>query len=509
MHCLCNPDTFSHRRRWLTFSVLTLIASSTFGFANVAIPQRGFSSCVARSSDNRLQHKTVAKDKESYTFWGENLTLAQFNMDLQNLAAMDPDQAQDAIEIMTNMYRQNPHHAYTVEPNTICYHTVMEGYATAGRPEEVDQVLTFLEEHESLEPDERSYMIVAQAWAETSSRGDIRGNRARRAQDILDRMRSRNIQPSVKIYTIVLEAWCKRAGKVREATSRALGLLKEMEESDQDNCRPNVLTYTSYIGGLARCRDRDLATRAQETLERMRKLGVQPDVVAYTSVLNCWSKATSKRERHLAASKALAILDEMEDLYIIHENYQCKPSPITYATAIRAIGHSFNKDAPKLALNVLERMYRLHETGTIANVKPTTATYNAVLHALSRAQCNRVFYAQRAEELLNEMEALREMDSRPNVRSWAAVMRAWAHCGQADAAEQAERVLLEMDRQFHDDDSIYRPRPNFVCYTQVRCNQRYVVVYLILLLTSNLSLSAWGPGLIHDELMLWIEWKIY
>jgi len=112
-------------------------------------------------------------------------------------------------------------------------------------------------------------------------------------------------------------------------------------------------------------------------------------------------------------------------------------------------------------------MYNLHESGQIANLKPVTATYNAVIYALSRAPVsNPVRYAKRAEELMEEMTARArsgEKDVEPDVRTWAAVLRAWARSRQLDAAENAQRVVDKMTERYKQGESPVRP--NFVCFT--------------------------------------------
>ena len=74
---------------------------------------------------------------------------------------------------------------------------------------------------------------------------------------------------------------------------QAQALLVEMEQQHNHtyNVRPNVLSYTSYIGGLGRSKEKDKARQAEAVLERMKRHGVQPDMVALTSVINCWSRA--------------------------------------------------------------------------------------------------------------------------------------------------------------------------------------------------------------------------
>lgn len=392
-----------------------------------------------------------------YNFWSKNMTLVDFNMDLQNIAIENPYKAMDALEIMIKLYQQDPSHPYTVQPDISSFLIVLE--ATSHDGPAAQKILDTMEAS-SIKPNDLAFMLVAQAWSEFEREDDVLGTAARKAEKLLTRTRN------IKVWSIVLEAWCKRAGKVRNALHHAEEILNKMEHST-DDLRPNVLTYTSLIGGIAKSRSRDMGQRAEEVLVRMREHGVEPDVVAYTSVLNCWAKAVSRKERQVAASRAVRLLTDMERLYS-KQNYNVKPSAITYNTAICAIGNSLDPSAPKTAEEILKRMYNLSRSGKIANLKPTTSTYNAVLNALARAPTNKVRHARRAEQLLTEMQdraTADEKDVQPNVRTWAAVIRSWAVSGQPDAAENAERVLKRLEQLYSERKSIVRP--NYVCYTTV------------------------------------------
>ena len=534
---------------------------------------------------------------QTYNFWEEEeLSITSFNMDLHNLAIEDPQRAQDALEIMEDLYNQDPDNPMFVQPNSASYTCVIEGWCynshfnlnsrqnnkqdqqrrTETRDEAGDvndsdsenyvddegddtarnvpimfnrddaaqrtqDLLDIMEEscatNGRLCPNELTYILVCQQWAE-SHKDDMMGLKAQKAHDILARLRDAQLQcsdgadvdnnnddddsssraprsqsssppkPSLKLYSIVLEGWCKRAGKIPHAMDRAEELLHEMEQSsispsqnasvavtssadskvrDADpaeptprvintRIRPNVLTYTSILGGLARSREPDLATRAMDMLERMQRFGVEPDMVAYTSVLNCWAKAVSRQERQVAASKALQILQDMEDMYLHEEKYHVKPNVVTYATAIKAIGNSFDPNAPALCEQVLERMYNLTESGKI-NVPPNTGTYNAVITSLSNcggpgsttSKAQRLANVRRTESLLVDMikrsRFQKETAVEPNIRTWGAVLRAWADSGQPDAGEQAERVLNRLQEWY--DDGKTSVRPNVVCHTTV------------------------------------------
>jgi pentatricopeptide repeat protein len=478
-------------------------------------------------SNSDVSNSNSGNNETEYQFWEDRLSTRNFNMDLHNLAVQDPEQAQDALEIMQTTHDSQPDNPGTCRPDATCYNTVIDGWIQAGRPDRAQQVLDQMEviadahavKNASVNgtdyndtttlalfaPSDLSYIMVAQGWAD-DVKDDTTGKSAEHAVKVMRRMQHRGLAPSVKMWSIVMEGWCKRAGKVRGVMRRAESLLQEMEDaadavqvqqrdvvpaaadSKNDNDptatnatttttktrntaadahpKPNVLTYTSYIGGLARSRESDLARKAEAVLERMDRFGVEPDMVAYTSVLNCWASAVSRRERELAASRACHILDLMERMYS-KEKYQVKPSLITYATAIKAIGNSLDRNAPKMAEDVIEHMYQLHETGKIANLKPTTAIYNALINALGQSTGkNGLRQARRAEQILGEMTKRAEAgekDVQPDVRTWATVLRAWARSGLPDAAENIQRIIDKLDSLYQKGESTFPP--NYVCYT--------------------------------------------
>lgn len=461
-------------------------------------------------NDHRYDsHQTTSPEvsyEEQQHYYDWDMSLSSFNMDLQNLAMEDPIKAEDAVDVMHELYLKNPDSAVTVQPDATCYTIVMDGYIQAGKLEQAQAVIDKMERLAVVDsrgaeaqdcvsvspiaPTGLTYILMAQAWA-NDFKEDFTGTSAENAVDIMRRMQAVTTQGMllssgrsgsnagspeaatsslVKVWMIVVEGWCKRAGIARQAMQQADKLLLEMEDCKQTLVHPNVLAYTSYVGGLSRCKENDMARKAESVLERMERHNVHLDMVAYTAVINCWAKAVSRRERSMAATRALSILGEMERMYISKKMYSAKPSLITYATVIAAIGNSLDPAAPQLAEGVLQRMQKLQVSGAIANLKPGTVIYNAVIYALSRAPVsNRLRYAQRAEQILDEMSERAqqgEKDVQPDVRTWSAVLRAWTRSKQPDAAENAQRVLDKMEYRYKK--GISTVRPNYVCYTTVR-----------------------------------------
>jgi hypothetical protein len=111
----------------------------------------------------------------------------------------------------------------------------------------------------------------------------------------------------------------------------------------------------------------------------------------------------------------------MESQYVEHEDYNVKPSVITYITAIRAIGNSLNPNAPEIAEDILRNMYKLSETSKL-NVVPNASVWNAVITCFSKsgARSRKLANAKKAEHLLVEMlKRSQEEDAiEPNVRTW-------------------------------------------------------------------------------------------
>ncbi len=480
------PWRKKHRRYLLTIFAIVSLLNNCQGVESLSASARG----NYRKTTSSIRHSS------DYKFWEEPISIQSFNMDLHNLAMEDPQKAQDALEIMEHLYMHRSNDTAVIRPDAASYATVMEGWSYGGIIEEknwrthaavqVQALLDRMEEAKHLQPNELCYLMACQQWADAVE-GD-RGQNVQCAQMILDRLlrqpaevtsgtqRRRTIPISAKLYTIVMEGWCRRVGKVPHAMEKVEMLLKDMEDGSNNMLpRPSVLTYTSVIGGLARSRKRDLASRAMQLLPKMKAHGIDPDVVAYTSILNCWAKTTSREERQVAHTHAIQILQEMEDLYTSQQDqYHVKPTAITYATAIKAIGNSLADDAPVLAEQVLHRMYRWTELGCI-HVPPTVEVYNALIMSLSvtgntrnNSTWSRSTRAHKAEQWLQEMyrrTSQGEIGVEPNIRTWGAVLKAWAESGRADAGEQAQRLLDQMEEWYNNDKSSVAP--NVVCYTTV------------------------------------------
>jgi pentatricopeptide repeat protein len=441
---------------------------------------------------------------QSFNYLDSHVTSSGFNVILQNFVADGKVQlAEDTLKLMENQYRKASDQSkiktlssdYIAKPDVTCYNTVIHGWVNSDHPHAAGKAQSLLDHLESmydktgdddLEPNETSYMLVCRAWAEDDL--EKTKDSALHAEDIIHRMSQRGMPPNKWVFTSVINAWCQRSGIIRGAMERAEAILKEMErlgaaldilsefdvednlqQQAVDSIRPNVITYTAVISGLARSREHNLARRAEAIIKRMVNNGVEPDMVAYTALLMAWSKSKSHKERRMAASRALCILQEMEQKYIEHKSY-CKPSALSYTTAISAIGNSLDANAAELAERVIRHMYTLHEDGKITGIYPTTITYNAVISAIARMKDprNKSKHAEQAQRLLTEMIRRSQEGEKcvePNEKTWGGVMLAWATSGVSNAPQNAEKLLEVMEEMYRSGKSTVRP--NTICMTTV------------------------------------------
>jgi hypothetical protein len=484
-----------------------------------SIPTNNTITSISMDLPSNMPHAPI-----DYDFTQESLTVKKFNTDLHDVTFKEsPLKGLRLLQAMETLYEESPYNSSLVQPNSYSYATVIEGCCQTRRGEHSDQALKSdnvdsavyaaqelldkMEADERLVPTALTYLYVCQKWAEECAYLISPVTAMQNAEKVFDAYKrqmmrekqdvppARSMYPSSNLasfHAVIVDGWSKLVGIVPNAMDRAEMALQNMEqtcavnkdqavpanmqeatravEGAQQSMGPYSLAYSSFIVGMSRSKQHNMAQKADKILERMKKNAAQPDMVVYTSVLNCWANTVSREEQHMASSRAISLLQEMEDAYFAEKNYLLKPSQTTYSQAIKAIRHSLDPNAPVMAESILKRMYSLTESGLI-QVPPNAVNYNAVIMALSSGgqEKERRSNAQRAEALLVEMVRRSrhegEFSVEPNIFTWGSVLRAWAESGSPDAGEQAQRVLDKFEQLYDSGNS--RIRPNVVCYTTV------------------------------------------
>ena len=249
----------------------------------------------------------------------------------------------------------------------------------------------------TVKPNVRTYSSVIDAYSRSSS-SDLEG--AESAQSLLERLRNlyestgdEELKPNVISYNSVINAWAK-TGTVYGAET-AVKLLDTMEKEGI----ADAISYNACIHAWARCGSKESGDMAETILKRMKEQAtrakssdydedyfhtnirqsyVEPNIRTYSSVIDAWSRSNCPT----AASRAQAILDEMEKIYEETGDKTIQPNTVTYSTVINAHARSRDMDnKAAAALQILNNMKKLCSSGVNDQAKPTIVTYNSVLNA--------------------------------------------------------------------------------------------------------------------------------
>jgi pentatricopeptide repeat protein len=231
------------------------------------------------------------------------------------------------------------------------------------------------------------------------------------------------------------------------------------------------------------------AERAEALLEKMKASSKVPvHARTYATVLGIWTRSRSKNE---AAKRSLALLQEMEDLYLQNGHKHCQPDAICYQAVIgiltkaqlpahhaeqvwermQNIGHIPNLLTCNSVLNCLAKSghplagKRAQAILKKMSVAPDVVSYNTVLQAYARAgdadSCLEIL-----EQLMQDSNTKNGI--RPNTRTFTGVLAALSRSGSPTAAEQSEALLIRMQDLYDASDNYkYDTKPNIFAYNSV------------------------------------------
>jgi pentatricopeptide repeat protein len=170
-----------------------------------------------------------------------------------------------------------------------------------------------------------------------------------------------DITPDETTFNTVIAAWSKSKSSDDDAPLQAEALLAIMK--DTKNIQPSVVTYTSLMqcwvtskweGAVERAGRAELLLRDMQHNENVR---VQPNIICYNIVLNAWANATRNDIR--AIGRVMNLLDEVLD-------NNMKPSAGTFRAVLYAIAGS-------AVTNKSERVYALLELMEPHGIQPNTS----------------------------------------------------------------------------------------------------------------------------------------
>lgn len=266
--------------------------------------------------------------------------------------------------------------------------------------------------------------------------------------------------PSVKTYASVLYTWAKSDAP---SIDRADFLMRQMhglyDETQADELKPNLVVFAQVFQILANSRDSSAAVRAKDLLHEMKGLStkgypdVRPDAATYANLINAFTKAKVDN----VAEIATLVLREAEEGYAAGIG-ELRPTELLYSAVLQAYAKSASKEGAELAESLLARTKEMYREGKMY-AKPTALFYNAVIDAQARSGGGQAA-AERAEELLNEMESRSragDLSLRPRTRSFNAAILAWRNSDSTDAPRRAEVLLKRMNDMYKAGEEDCRP----------------------------------------------------
>lgn len=272
------------------------------------------------------------------------------------------DSAWYAEQLLDEMERVNEHQ---VLQNRLWYEKRSLGDLTQEQLEEGPPPIT-------VKPNVRSYSTVMDAW----SRGkDLES--AERANDLLLRMEElykqtgdEGCRPNEVSYNTVIAAWAK-SGEGEDAARRAQELLQSMRERNLDD----VISYNAVMLAWARSGVPNAGEHAEALLRNMTY--IRPNTRTYTTAIDAWSRSNHEDSVH----HAHALLKEMEQVYEETGDELVRPNCVSYSAVINAYAHSKETRKAAMACELLEHMKELYDSGKNTAAQPSLVTYNSVLNA--------------------------------------------------------------------------------------------------------------------------------
>lgn len=254
-----------------------------------------------------------------------------------------------------------------------------------GTVKEMEQIMIHMENKMNISPDSTSYNSVLQGLSRERRNGAMKCESFLRSMK--DDEKLRHLLNTVS-FNIVINAWSKHDysnSKVRDVNYSALraeGLLREMQREyteGNSNVKPNLISFTSVMNAWSRISSKDIeaAERAQGIFRLLCDLGYgdesfKPNSFAYHTVMNAWANSSLPDSPEMASR----LLNQMLDRYEAGD-VDTKPSVISFSIAIKAWANSDKKKNSSRALQLL------HQMNGFDGVTADIGVYNSVLRAIA------------------------------------------------------------------------------------------------------------------------------
>ena len=279
---------------------------------------------------------------------------------------------------------------------------------------------------------------------------------------------------------------------------------RKMQECPIGDLDPSIIPISAVMNGWAKSKSSQGAAMVEEWLQRAEKeyaagnSQVVPTTKMYTMAVDAWARSG---KGGAAAQRAEALLQQMYDLYKSGGNDALKPTTGIFNAVINAWARSLESIAPQRAEQILEWMDNLGDL----DVRPDKYTFNTVIHAYSKAGGKEA--AVKAQDLLMRMQRMHQEGNvlaKADTITYNCVINCWAKSSRGgEAASEAEKLLNKMHQLYEMGD--HDVKPNVVTYGAVidafaKSGQRGAASKADALLANMIRLHQSDPAT-HADLM--------
>jgi len=281
-----------------------------------------------------------------------------------------------------------------------------------------------------------------------------------------------SVKPNCATYNIVLKAHSRICSEsYPDAPQRSEDILQRMIDLYQAGdpyMKPDVISYSTVLDCWSRAVDfiPDAPQRAEALLNRLIDLSSQdnqdglkfsvPNNVCFNSVVKAYAMSNQPE----SIEKAEALVEKMHQLHNQGINTSARPSAITYTTLLAAYGREGARRRFKdpEGYYIHQKIDQVIDRLNSLSIKFHTALYTAMMDSLIKSQANG--FVARILSILTQMEQeyrAGNADIAPNSRTYAAVMHAVAVSGVPDAAERADEILARMQQAYRSGNNQAKP----------------------------------------------------
>ncbi|GKY91703.1 hypothetical protein MPSEU_000142100 [Mayamaea pseudoterrestris] len=269
------------------------------------------------------------------------------------------------------------------EPSLIAFNGVILAYCRSGRFEEAEHILKVIESAtktcSNLSADVVSYNTILNAYLRSSAiKEKVALEKIRRLVQYMEdnRYEKPYIRPNCFSYKVLFTAWLQSGEPMLlPEAENLLFLIVRLWKAGDTSIDVNNFLFNKLINAYAKSQDPQATNKALKLLQQMKESQLnRPDIITYTSVLECLSNARQPS----ASDKAEELLQEVFALYEATGQATDRPNVRTFTMAIATLAK--NQGNVLRTYELLQQLLQLYEKTKDPNLRPNTYPYNYVLN---------------------------------------------------------------------------------------------------------------------------------